>query len=116
MLRWFEFPPGVGIFFDEILIFVGPLIPLFWTSGDVCSGFQSRGVACMFHHLCMMDFSDSPLSTTAADLLAANIGLKHRAKVKVTPVSDGFIKKGRGNDQRNVRFRSVQISGGPRIS
>ena len=23
--------------------FVGPLIPLFWTSGDVCPGFQSQG-------------------------------------------------------------------------
>ena len=33
------------------------------------------------------------LSTTPPDLLAANIGLKHPAKVEVTPVSDGFIKK-----------------------
>ena len=31
------------------MIFVGPLIPLFWTSGDVCSGFQSQGrfLACL---------------------------------------------------------------------
>ena len=25
------------------VLFVGPLIPLFWTSGDVCPGFQSQG-------------------------------------------------------------------------
>ena len=28
---------------------MGPLIPLFWTSGDVCPGFQSQGG---FPHLC----------------------------------------------------------------
>ena len=28
--------------------FVGPLIPLFWTSGDACSEFQSQGgVTCI---------------------------------------------------------------------
>ena len=26
--------------------FVGPLIPLFWTPGDVCPGFQIQGAAC----------------------------------------------------------------------
>ena len=31
------------------VLFVGPLIPLFWTSGDVCPGFQSQGG---FPHLC----------------------------------------------------------------
>ena len=25
------------------VLFVGPLIALFWTSGDVCPGFQSQG-------------------------------------------------------------------------
>ena len=25
------------------VLFVGPLIPLFWSSGDVCPGFQSQG-------------------------------------------------------------------------
>ena len=24
-------------------LFMGPLIPMFWTSGDVCRGFQSQG-------------------------------------------------------------------------
>ena len=35
-------------------LFVGPLIPLFWTSCDVCPGFQSQGgsVAWMLSHLC----------------------------------------------------------------
>ena len=25
------------------VLFVGPQIPLFWTSGDICPGFQSKG-------------------------------------------------------------------------
>ena len=29
--------------------FVGPLIPLFWTSGDVSSGFQSQSGFCLIH-------------------------------------------------------------------
>ena len=31
------------IFGGHEVLFVGPLIPLFWTSGDVCPGFQSQG-------------------------------------------------------------------------
>ena len=31
------------IFCRTQVLFVGPLIPLFWTSGDVCPGFQSQG-------------------------------------------------------------------------
>ena len=35
-------------FWRTHVLFVGPLIPLFWTSGDVCPGFQSQGgLACM---------------------------------------------------------------------
>ena len=30
------------IFWRTQVIFVGPLIPLFWTCGDVSSGFQSQ--------------------------------------------------------------------------
>ena len=30
-------------FWRTYLLFVGPLIPLFWNSGDVCPGFQSQG-------------------------------------------------------------------------
>ena len=42
------------------MLFVGPL---FWTSGDICPGFQSQGrsLTCMLSHLCAMDFSDLPL-------------------------------------------------------
>ena len=48
---------------EDINAFVGPLIPLYWTSGDVCPGFQSQDVsiACMLSHLHAMDSSDSPL-------------------------------------------------------
>ena len=55
---------------------VGPLIPLFWTSGDVCPGFQSQsGVACTLSCLCtILRFTSG---TTPAGLLAAGI-VAHR--------------------------------------
>ena len=41
----------VLFFFEKFLLdtcpFVGPLIPLFWTSGDVSSGFQSQSGFCL---------------------------------------------------------------------
>ena len=41
------------VFFNKFLLdtcpFVGPLIPLFWTSGDVSSGFQSQSGFCLIH-------------------------------------------------------------------
>ena len=45
------------------VLFVGPLTPVFWTSSDVCPGFQNKGgcLACMLPHLCTINFSDSPL-------------------------------------------------------
>ena len=37
------FKPHWGQFLTKLkVLFVGPLIPLFWTSGDVCPGFQSQ--------------------------------------------------------------------------
>ena len=32
-------------FASKFYLFVGPLIPLFWTSGDICHRFQNQGVA-----------------------------------------------------------------------
>ena len=42
---------------------MGPLIPLFWTSGYVCSELQSQGgtLACVLHCPCVMDSSNLPL-------------------------------------------------------
>ena len=72
-----EFKPHWG--FDEIyfvlcnfflkhfwrtwVLFVGPLIPLFWTSSDISPGFQSQGgsIACVLCHLHAMNSWDSPL-------------------------------------------------------
>ena len=47
----------------SLVIFVGPLIPLFWTFGAVCPEFQTRmdplsSVLCYLHAI---DSSDSPL-------------------------------------------------------
>ena len=51
------------IFWRTHVLFVGPLIPLFWTSGNVCPGFQSQGgsLACMQPYLCTRDSTESPL-------------------------------------------------------
>ena len=46
--------------------FMRPLIPLFWTSGDVCH--QCQGI-CMLHHLHAMDSSDSSLEQDICWLL-----------------------------------------------
>ena len=48
---------------------MGPLISLFWTSGNVCPGFQSQGgsLTCTLSCLHAMDSS----GVTPADLLAA---------------------------------------------
>ena len=57
----------VTSFFKNIwrteVLFVGPLIPLFWTSGDFNPGFQSQGgsLPCVLSHLCTTDSSDSTL-------------------------------------------------------
>ena len=34
-------------FLKDMSPFVGPLIPLFWTSGDIYSGFQSQSGFCL---------------------------------------------------------------------
>ena len=51
-------------FWRTSILFVGPLIPLFWTSGVICPGFQSQGrfLACMLCHLHATVSSDSPLA------------------------------------------------------
>ena len=36
-------------FLLDTCLFVGPLIPLFWTSGDVSSWFQSQSGFCLIH-------------------------------------------------------------------
>ena len=52
-------------FWRTSVFFVGPLIdlPLFWTSGYVCSELQSQGgtLVCVLHCPCEMDSSDLPL-------------------------------------------------------
>ena len=50
------------------MLFVGPLIPLFWTSGDVCSGFQRQS-----GFLACYGFLRFISDATPASLLAAII-------------------------------------------
>ena len=51
------------IFWRTQVLFVGPLITLFWTSGDIYPGFQCQGgsLTCLLCHLHAMDSSDLPL-------------------------------------------------------
>ena len=48
-------------FLEDTSLSMGPLIPLFWTSGDVCYGFQSQGgfLTCVLCHLHITDSKDS---------------------------------------------------------
>ena len=70
--------PALHTFFLFVLLkfladtcpFLGPLVPLFWISGDVSSGFQSQSGFCLIRYFCV----HSPRFTsgaTLADLLAA---------------------------------------------
>ena len=58
-------------FGGHMSFFVGPLIPLFWSSGDVCPGFQSKGGSCLHAFLPALYSSDSPLDATPTNLLTA---------------------------------------------
>ena len=55
--------------------FLGPLVPLFWISGDVSSGVQSQSRICLIRFFCEGEcYVHSPRSTsgaTLADLLVA---------------------------------------------
>ena len=56
--------------------FLGPLVPLFWISGDVSSGFQSQSGFCLIHiaETNVMYISwDPPLVLHIADLLTDSI-------------------------------------------
>ena len=66
---WQCFQVSFGTYFFKIkiwrtwVLFVGPLIPLFWTSGDFSPEFQSQGgsLACVLPRLRTTDSWDSPL-------------------------------------------------------
>ena len=59
------------IFLRTLALFVGPLIPLFWTSGDVCPGFQSQGgsLACFLTCVILRFTSDA----TPADCIEVSM-------------------------------------------
>ena len=60
---------------------LGPLVPLFWISGDVSSGFQSQSGFCLIHLFCGGKCNvHSPRSNSAAipaNLLTAGITARH---------------------------------------
>ena len=52
-----------------LVLFCGTTDALYLTSDDVCSRLSSQ----CFHHLCVMDSSDSSLSATPVDLKASSV-------------------------------------------
>ena len=52
-------------FLADTCPFLGPLVPLFWISGDVSSGFQSQSGFCLIRYFCggecNVHSQDSPL-------------------------------------------------------
>ena len=63
-------------FWRAWVLFVGPLIPLFWTSGDISSGFQSQGGQPYLHlakaYVLHVPW-DSPLVWHLLDLLVTSM-------------------------------------------
>ena len=64
--------------FEDTSPFLGPLILLFWTSGDACPVFQSQH---RFPHLCTLStlcnrFLRFTSGVTPTDLLVANMAAK----------------------------------------
>ena len=61
--------------FGDTCPFLGPLVPLFWISGDISSGFQSQSGFCLIRYFCGGECNvHSPRFTsgaTLANLLAA---------------------------------------------
>ena len=62
-IRYVDKARHFKIFWRTSVLFVGPLIPLLWTSGDICPRFESQGGSLNFVpcHLREMDFLDSLL-------------------------------------------------------
>ena len=64
-------------FLADTCPFLGPLVPLFWISGDVSSGFQSQSGFCLIRYFCGGECNvHSPRFTsggTLANLLAAGM-------------------------------------------
>ena len=62
-------------FLADTCPFLGPLVPLFWISGDISSGFQSQSGFCLIRYFCGGECNvHSPRFTsgaTLADLLVA---------------------------------------------
>ena len=85
------------VFIEDISPFVEPLIPWFWTSGDVSSGFQKRQWAALFglsrgvHVTCSLRFTSG---VTIADLLMASMAVR--------PLSSTYLRAGIGR-ARNRR-------------
>ena len=61
-VSWFLYPSFISCFRTPVL-FVEPLLPLFWTFGNLCPEFQSQGgsLLCVLCHLHAMNSSYSPL-------------------------------------------------------
>ena len=67
----------IFFFLSDICPILGPLVPLFWISGDVSSGFQSQSGFCLIRRIAKANVmyipGDPPLVLHVADLLMVSI-------------------------------------------
>ena len=89
-------------FLADTCPFLGPLVPLFWISGDVSSGFQSQSGFCLIRYFCGGECNvRSPRFTcgaTLADLLAAG------AQLVTSPHACAEVGLGNRTDRRRTRY------------
>ena len=76
-LRYFQVSAFWNIFkkvYRTLVLYVGSLLPMFWTSSDICVRSQGGPPSLyMLNYLCAVDSSISPMSATTACLLMASL-------------------------------------------
>ena len=83
---------------------MGSLIPLLWTSGDVCLGFQSQGasLACFLTCVILRFTSGATPADCIADFIESSLNINDAARLTVTIIQK--IQKKR----QKVLFASIQ--------
>ena len=91
---------SIYVFFSFFKVFgghmcpiLGTLVPLFWISGDISSGFQSQSgfcIICLFcGDECNVHSPRSPSGATPADLLMAGITVSHQQRWELAGIWTG---------------------------
>ena len=91
-------------FWRKQVFFVGPLISLFWTSGDICPGFQSQGgsLAWKASSTACNAFLRFTSGATPANLLTASMAA---GRVPYQHVAEAEIRSGDLPYRKNFNFQ-----------